>query len=107
MVLRQRVSLQKNLWKLQKNYGVDMAKDVVTLICDGASVIRAVARQLQKEDWTQFCVVHGFHLAVCDLLYLSPFAVVNRDEQDCDSDDDDQEYEGYLELNENMPPSPN
>ena len=67
------------------DYGVDMAKDVVALICDGASVTRTVARQLQKEDWTQFFVAHGFHLAVCDLLYRSFFAVVTRDEQECDS----------------------
>ena len=36
-----------------------MAKDVVALICDGASVNQAVARQLQKEDWRLDTVLRG------------------------------------------------
>ena len=56
------------------DYGVDMAKDVVPLICDGASVNRALARQLQKEGWTQFCVAHGIHLVVCDLRHKAEIA---------------------------------
>ena len=94
--------LAEKLVRRPNDYRVNMAKDVVALICDGASANWAVARQLQKEDWTQFCVAHGVHLAVCDQLYRSPIAVVNCDEQECDSDDDNQEDDGYTELSENI-----
>ena len=44
------VVIAEKLVERLNNYGVDMAKDVVALICDGASVNRAVACHLQKED---------------------------------------------------------
>ena len=68
------------------SFGLSLAKGIVSICTDGASVMTKVGKLIEAEQ--QLCYAHGIQLAVIDVLYKRR-AVVN----DCTSNDDENEVD--------------
>lgn len=76
----------KSIWLLEQKlavYGLNLRKDIVGIMTDGASVMKKVGSLLPVNQ--QLCFAHGVQLAVIDVLYQK---------QDLERKTDEQSYEG-------------
>ena len=84
---------QEILTKKLEDYKIDIKKDVIAPVTDGASVCKKLGRLLKIPHI--LCMSHGMHLAVCDVLYERKASNKNENE--------DEEDENELEDEEDEP----
>lgn len=94
-------------------FGLSLEDDIVCIVTDGASVMRALGQRTSAQS--QLCLAHGIQCAVLDVLYkkdssetgpsASSATIQPADPEDHNSDDSDTENEddeeGFIMLPEN------
>ena len=84
-----------------KEHNVDIDTDIVAIVTDGPNVMVRVGKIIEAEH--QLCLVHGIHLAVCDVLYkksstpMSDTEAPLKETQDIVDETDDHEDEENID----------
>jgi len=79
------------------SFGLSLAKDIVSICTDGASVMTKVGKLIEAEQ--QLCYAHGIQLAVIDVLYKRRAVVNNFTSNDDENEvDEDDAGDGGLEI---------
>ena len=59
--------LKEVVSKRLEDFGLDLKKDIISVVSDGAAVMRKFGRLLPCSQ--QLCLAHGLQLAISDVLY--------------------------------------
>ena len=83
-----------------KTYGLDLKTHIVSIISDGATVMKKCVRLSGVNH--QVCQSHGIHLAVCGVIYKHQ-ARSQDDDEPCEDDDLEEDSDIDDNLNFEQP----